>query len=400
MKTNMLTVLEKHIRVKVDRKLLKSILLYIERFTHKNEDHLNFFGGNLLGVYQVKYLNADRMEWLEEILNISDVVGFQMEIKELPTVESNWVVSLDIDNLSKIYIVHKTLTSNDLSIGDKEKLARSVMNMLQYKLFSSMHSHYFKKGANLGVALAVYEKLDRKSSIKRHGTWAKLIEARSEDILGKTSIWHSTIRTLDDDMDIVKMLNDIQGRLKSILNKLNDSFYELKELDAKITATDKFIKLADGDVIKDTIDKSSIILTNMNSVLENKNDLIKEELLTVIEKTVSSTNVPYLRTTLEYMSENHGSEIGEDIRFIVRGILEYTFHIARSSNLSLEHVPAIVMRMRGMIKSSRATDKILLDVREKAGYIIENSLGTSSRGTIARVRVPLLLYLVLRGLIK
>ena len=55
-----------------DNKLGDKIIRYMNSFISKNVEHASFFGGNLTGVYVVKFTNSDRSVWFDEILNINE----------------------------------------------------------------------------------------------------------------------------------------------------------------------------------------------------------------------------------------------------------------------------------------------------------------------------------------
>src|SRR5690606_8530371 len=134
-------------------------------------------------------------------------------ILAVPTMDDVGRVAADNFNISCCWIAHRFYKS-DLPPRVKEKGMKLSMDILQYKLMSSIHSHYFKFAVDQNVAEATYAELSRKFDIKRYGSWRAVLDSRSENIIATGEIHEQTIRRFDDDMAIVRMIQDIQFRLR------------------------------------------------------------------------------------------------------------------------------------------------------------------------------------------
>ena len=52
-----------------DTKLINKLYKFQVGFTHKNKEHMEFFGGNLTGVQRVRFTNSDFSEYFDTIIN-------------------------------------------------------------------------------------------------------------------------------------------------------------------------------------------------------------------------------------------------------------------------------------------------------------------------------------------
>ena len=138
-------VFDKHLgkHLVFDRKLLKKILQHVASFETRDEDHINFLGGNLLGVVNLHYNDGDVEEWIDDILDVDDWEELVEDYHDLPEVEKSFAVSGSTINMSFVYLAHMALTSKHLSASDRERGATAVFIMLQYRFLSSLVNHFF-----------------------------------------------------------------------------------------------------------------------------------------------------------------------------------------------------------------------------------------------------------------
>jgi len=412
MDKKIIDVLDEHVTVKIDKRLLRKLTTYNTSFTQKNEEHIQFFGSPLLGVNSVKFTQNDADALMEDVLGILDVNGLQEDINTLPffwyddngkpSTERRVLTNLSYQgiNLVLLYIAHKALHSKHLNSKERTMLSLAAINILQYKFFSSMHHHYFKHPSNINVALAVYEALDNKSSIKKYGTWKALLDNRSIAVLDNHGALYKDIYNFNDDIQITKVLNAIQGRLKSILNKLTDMFYEMRRSDSKIVSMGRFIELDDGAVLRDVILDQDKYKNNITRVIPSVNDFIKTDVLAVVGDVVKAVNVDRLHTTLVYLSNNYNGDKQKDLHTLINSIMVFLFDLVRTENLSLNNIPLLMIKVRSSVKSSRTLDSNLKQAKELSGYLISDALSTNSKGTISSIRVGLIIYIILRSLLK
>lgn len=397
---NISTVFKQYVPIKIDKNFVKTVLTYKQNFINSSESNILFLGSNLIGVNSFKFLEEDRLTWIEDILNIDDIDSLRNDIHNLEGINKEFFVSSDITNLSFVWIAYQALSSNTLTNDEKHKLATASIDMLQYKFLSSIHTRFFPFPANEGLAKATYEALDKKSGLKRYGTWIGLLDARTADILSSSSIHHNTLRKFNDDEDVVKMLNDIQGRIKAIMKKLTDTFNRLRAMDAKIQSTNKFTSVDGELLLKEHSSKYEKIRDNLHTAIPNRNDFIQDALVEAILKTVKTVSHHHLEETLKYVSDNYGSKESEVLKTLVNDVVIYAFELIRAEKINMDHIPTVMIKLMNMFRSSRVTDPVLISIRNRAGEVVENALNTTSSSIIVSTRIGLILYIVLRGLME
>lgn len=398
---NLKAVFEAHVTVTINTTFVTKVLTFGNAFIRRDENSINCFGGGLIGAYTVIWLPRDTSEWLEEVLGIEDMLQLTTDVHNLPNINKNFNVSASAINFSFIWVAHKALSSTTLNQKEKELLSKEAINILQYKFFSSLHNHRFKYPANIGAAQATYESLDNKSQLKRVGSWKALIDLRTADILKPHEKYHNYITNLDNDYSIVKMVNDIWNRLKSILNLITSAFYKVHKNGEAILSGDKFVEV-DGDVIlKDSKNQYTHIKSVMQTIISDRNGFIKEPLIKATSSSFNTVNPDLLRVTLIFMSQNHNvTNKGFDIHKLLDDILMFTFSRFKKANRPLKDIVTVTQVMRGVIRSSRIGDPDFDRIKEELSLVIELANPHISTSNLVSTRIGVLFYIILLAVIK
>jgi len=398
---NLTEVFLHHVGVPVDRNLLAAVLTYTMNFVRKDEDSISFFGSPLLGVYPVKFTTEDKLLWIEDVLQINDFDQLRDDIYDLPDIDKTFNVSSDAVNLSFCWVAYQALISTTLTLKEREALAKTAIDMLQYKFISSIHTRSFPHRANIEISMAVYENLDNKSQLKRAGSWKGLVDIRTADILGPSGLHANTIRTLQTDYQVVKMLNDIWSRMKSIFRILNDSFYTIRDTTARIASTDKFTQVDGEAILKDSVNKYAHIKTHMHDIVPDRNSFVKDELIKIVMLNVNTAYQNYLKDTLYFISQNYSAKYkAVNISDLIDEILMFAFDVIRKDKIELNNLPSIAIKMRNMLRSSRVVSPEFKIIKEKMGIIIDDANHRITEVNNASTKIAVVLYIVLRALMK
>lgn len=396
MAKNIKQVFEEHAaHVKVDAKLTKAVHGYKVRFVNKNEDHVKFFGGNLLGVHPIRFKTSDRLEWYDDILGINDQI-IRRDVIALPTIDESWVRGTDVMNLSCCWLVHKIFTST-LEKKAKEQAMIDVLMVFQYKLITSLMAYYFKYPADEGVALATYAALSKKYAIKQFGTWNNVLLERSKDIISPSSIHFRTIERFEDDGAIQRMITDIQGRLRAMVKKLYKVFEIVRAQDAKILSVGGTIELDGKLVVRDMARNYTPYKRYLHEIAADRTRFIKPELVSVIHNGMHTMPEKLLGDVLEYCCENYAKDrhIEEFYDETLLHAFDYLHHdhsaFARGNDIT-----TLLTKLRSIYMSSRSTDPALLKMRKLSEGLVKKSVKSKNASVIASVRTGLALYVVCR----
>lgn len=112
--------------VDIDNKLFKQVDRFAQQFIYKNDDHVNFFGSNLTGVYPVRFTTQDKNDWNIDLLDL-DETEIRREILKLPYIKDTWVRGTDVMNLSCLYLVHRIQSDPNMNPKIKHRASMDVL---------------------------------------------------------------------------------------------------------------------------------------------------------------------------------------------------------------------------------------------------------------------------------
>lgn len=392
--------------LKIDKALISKLEKYDRGFVTKNEDHVNFFGGNLLGVETVRWTNQDKNVWYDDILQ-SDSHQLSKSLLALRKVDApnepifnpKFNVSSDETNISMVWLIHMIHTSN-LPAAMKEEGKLHVMKILHYKFISSLMYRYFKYPANPDVAKTTYDRLSNKFRLKQLGSWGKLIEAQSKDILDpKISNHFKTYEKFNDPYAIIYMINDIQTRVRQIIRNMTQQFYiVLKSGETGSTSTSMTASIDGELLIKDKMRLLPQYQRYIKSVIIDQQTFIKPYLVEMICNMINTLQMKSFVSVLRWTSHEFGRNSRKYIEEMVDELMIHCFEFMKERNIQSNDLPGLVSKLKMVYMSSKAKDPNLKKIRELGDRIVELSTLSRSGPVKAAERSGLMLYIVVRAL--
>lgn len=387
--------------LKVDKALVKRLHTYERNFVSRNEDHVQFFGGHLMGVHPMRFRPRDRDDWFAEVLQI-DELSLEENVHALDSINTDFVRASDVMNLSCIWLVYAILNSR-LSNRDKESACIDTLLVLQYKFLGSLMAHNYKFPADEATMRAVYASLSYRYALKVAGSWSALLRSRAKDILSTSSIHHRTCQRFEPDKAITYMVTDIQGRLREIVKTMTKVFYEMRAKGEKI-GTDKLMAESDtGLVLKDKSKQFTSYLRYLHTVAGDKNSFVRKEVVEVVTDSMRTLSPKVLTDVLNWVSVNHRTSGHRYIEECMDEVLLFAFDLIASNRSTLgssKSLPALIAKLRGLYMASRMSDLSLLKSKALAERIVSNAVKTRNTSVLASARTGLQLYLVVRTLCK
>ncbi|HWT40880.1 MAG TPA: hypothetical protein VN081_06490 [Dongiaceae bacterium] len=381
----------------IDQALVRRLHNYRVAFVNRNEAHIAFFGGNLLGVHPVRFRTSDRQLWFDSVVKM-DELEVKDGLLECPAIDPSFKVSSDTFNESCIWLMHALWVSK-LPEGIRISAATDVALILQYKLISSLMAHYFPYDADEATAIATYAELSRKFALKQYGSWGKLLEARAEDIVGASSIHAKTWRAYDDDKAVVYMINDIQGRLRETVNSLCEVFYRVKESGKKFALVSSTIEHDGLQVVRDKTSNYQTYTRYLKEILGDQTSFIRGELTGIVCDAMHTMPPKLFEEVLVWLCVNHTSKHPE-VDQLVDGVLNHAYdYVTHSRELNANRVDIglLIARLRALYMASRMADPALITCKLLADKVVSQAVKTKNPSILASLRTGTELYVVLRS---
>lgn len=382
----------------VDQKLIQRLAEFERTFVNRNEAHISFFGGQLTGVHPVRFTPADRERWFSEVIDIDDLL-IEDGLKRLPH-NQEWVRANDVFNHSCIWLLNRIMHSS-LSPSQKELGAKLTIQIMQYKFLGSLLYRYFPYPADPGLAQATLAALSRKYLIKTSKSWHDLLEKRAIDMVSSRSVHRNAFMTHGPDIAVIKMINDIQNRLKELLKSISKVFHDLKSRGVRVNSESSVREIDGSVVLKDKTRQYTTFIRYLQQVMDDPKSFVRDDLVDVVADSMHTMNPRLLVEVLEWMSKNRLAPRHEYITELADESLIYAFELIASDRKlynSRGGLMPLIAKLRSMYMASRMSNESLIKTKDLSDKVVRNALATKNESVIAAVRTGVQLYLVLRAM--
>lgn len=382
----------------VDNRLAQRIARYRSGFVSKNEEHIAFFGGNLLGVQVVRHTSSDRAIFFEDVLGM-DEQHLADRVLDTELIEPEYNRVSDPYNSAALYLLHRLMTSTKMSPKVKQQAMLDVVFMLQAKLLTSILSHWFPHPANPEEAKATYAQLSLKYDLKVHGSWNAWLINRSETFLLPSAIHYESLLRFAPDKAILYAITEPQDRLREVVKSMYAVFMEVRRTGSKIRSTSSTLEM-DGELTVRTKEvNAKLYLAYSQNVLSDKATFVRDEVLTLVKDTLPSTSPDLLRNLLVFVSDTYNRRHNLPTEPMVQELVLHAIDYISQNKLQLrrtDDLGILVTRLKNLYQASRLKDQGLIKAREAADKLVDKARLTKSSAMQASLRTALQLYIVIR----
>lgn len=397
------------VNFEINKKFVEELHRYRVAFANKNEDHIAFFGGNLLGTHVVRFTTTDSNHWFSYILNVDDI-DLEERLHRLPSIDSKrrgdgklFVVSSDVFNLSCVWLCHAIFRAPGLSNEVKQEAMVDVLLVLQYKFITSLLFRYFRYPADVNVATAAYNELSMKYDIKRYGSWGALLRARAENALSLAGIHRKTIERMDNDDKVAYVLTDIQSRIRDTIKNIFDVMSRIAKSGSNISSTSTIGNIEGEDILKEKKNSFAEYTNYINQIIHDKQSFMKVDLMEAIKRMLPTMQPRLFIQTLEWLSDNYVPSTIKEMQTYLNDVLVHSFEYLVESGSNLRgsiDLPELLIRLRGVYTSSRGEDPKLLYLRSTTEEYVTLATRNRNRNIISAIRTGVLLYIVARAITR
>lgn len=390
-------IFDKHFANTVfDKSFADKVEKFVRLFLLKNNDHVSFFGGNLIGVYPIRWNYSDTDTWWDDIFDVGET-ELEKDLHKHPEIKTNRVVSSDVLNHAIIYSIYRVHNSTLIPETIKESTKARLVLALNLKFISSLMAHYFKYPADKGIAEKTFNKLTKRYDLKIYGTWVKMLNNRSVEFVAVNGRYYKAYTTYNDDIEIIKMINDAQGRIRETVKDITKVYYDCLADDAKVLSSSSSIELDGTIMIKDLTRKATQYNRYIKQVLTEKDGVVKEQLMELVYRAVPSLQPGVFEKLLEtFVNEFQSSKYRTHFNGLIDNLLIFSFDFLKENEIAENDLPGVIYRLKHVYMSGRITDETLLNARKAFDKVAE-ATDKKLKGTpLVPERCAFFLYLVLR----
>lgn len=383
----------------IDQKLIGNLRRYEQKFVNKNEHHINFFGGVLMGVNPVRFTPDDRTRWFDDILGV-DEQTLKEALYKSPSINQSWKVSSDIMNLSCFYMMHRFLSDKRLTEKQKEEGALNVALIMNYKFFTSVLAGWFSYNANPVVAQTTYAMLTKKFGLKLAGSWGALIRNRANDIVKKGGLHYKVLVDGHPDDAVINVVNDVWGRVKSILKYIRDVFTQAQNMPEYQIQTATNTIVLDGEVrLRDKSRAISQYLDYGLNIVQDQRSFVKRELVDIVMQVMGNVPIKRMEDVLTYMVNNASIRADKEVQAFITIVIEHGVnYIVQNPGVMRNNsdLANLVRKMKGLYTAAKSSDPYIMQIRQIGDRLAERGGKTKNKQVVAALRTAIALYVMLR----
>lgn len=401
---SLIEVFDKHFEhVNFDSKLAKAVYQYQIGYVNSKKEYLEFFGSNLLGVHVIRFKDSDVYRFFDQVLDV-DYQKLMDGIREVPTINHEFKISADILNLTLMYVIHRFLTQATMNDQQRYRAAFDTSLIFFYRCIAALLSNYFKYPSDPKIAQAAYARLSNKFLIKKLGSWHKVMNYRSTELLDKKNGIHlKALISFKDDLAIVYAINDSQGRVKDIVKGYYSEFIRVHSEGQNVAITSSTYIDADGEeTIKEKTKSIENYVSYMQQALADEHTFIKDDLVGVISRVNVNTSFRMVRSSLFWMHDKQNDQkyfkdIQEFISLVIVQSMYMIEHNMQPKNL--RDYPYILQTLKNLYLSTRTRDTDVDKIRDLGYKLVKVANPKVSESLILATRTSVILYITLRALV-
>ena len=394
---------------KIDKSVLNQILIMEEKHVAKNEAHLRFYGGHLLGVDRVFFSDDDKLRLYKDVMPNIDEMLLDNTLKSAvykdhphvkdgtPIVNQNFEVISDTFNLSIAYMVHLCENTKHLSPDDKKMAKIRLYAYLFYKFMSSLYYKRFKFLADPAIAEAAYQSLNNKFILKICGNWRNVLYYLAEDTIKEEGTHHEHIVNFDDPVRIGRLLSDPQTRLREYVNNIYREYMKAYTNKQKVSTSSTMIEIEDDIQVREIIRHQGMYTDYIKQQIADPVAFYKQELVNVVLDVMKSITPSYLNLIIQWTSDNYFGLYRKDITEAIEIVMEHAIRTISANPDFQKDITSFIMALAGMYTSSRSKDAHLLKARNIVNKLAKYATKSTNPTAIASTRTGWMLYLVLRA---
>jgi hypothetical protein len=226
-----------------------------------------------------------------------------------------------------------------------------------------------------------------------------VLEDRTKDLIEPSGLHYKVLFDFTDDKKIKYAITDTQGRVREIFKNIYGEFVKIHERGKKIRSTSSTFEFEGEEMLKDKTNGLLAYIHYANSIVEDKNSIIKQEIIDAVCDIVKTASPMLLEQTLEWISDNAKFTNQKIIKEFIELVLVHSFKYLQDNRNVVSRATdllSLAVILKGIYTSSRSSDEDLYKLRSLGEKIIKKTGLIKSSSMLASVRTVLMLYIVIR----
>ena len=358
------------------------------------EGNVEWMGSNLLGTETIRFFSTDRDRFFDEVLEVDE--DYLHELLHETDLNMTWKVTSDTFNLAVTYLVHMYLPHIEKDKKAHEAIVELV-SLLQFKFYSSIYAHFFKKPVDMPAAEGTYAALSLKFAIKQLGSWGAVVRDRAEYFVSSESPHAKSLRKFQESKEIIYFVSDLNTRTKQTVKDYYGVLDSVRSNNNRIGTQSAKVEIDGESIIRDRTTVYNTAKTYLLESSTNISSFYKNELIVVILELVPKASQSALRDVLTYIAQLPFNKEREKIEHLMGLTLEHSFDYVVTNRLRFTDAATLLVKMRALYMSSKTSDPRILELRKELEAFAKKHTHLRNTAALSAIRNALLLYFLLRA---
>ena len=373
--------------------------------------HSLALNSQMIGIHTIVFTTTDR-DSLFTIFNV-DQKKIKSLLQKCSAIDQRFIVTRDNFNILSIWLIH--LGFRDIQDPKhRAEFQMAVAKYLHYKFFTSLTNYYFSYKAVEKFMAAAINNLSRKFDIVVYGTWKRTIEARCADLISTSSIHRQVLEKADDDIGILRTIQDCQTRIRDKIKNVTEAYYKARETGSTIGSRSATVESEEhGKILVQTAKTLDVMVYNlMNELTTERLFIDRDTVKQLVPQFGSITDDMFINTLralvgmaetqrdssqLDLVKTNDGRELYIGLRVLISNLIQKTYRYCMSNEVDLTNKAAIYIKAKNIFSSSRISDEGILAVKQSVSYIVDTMNISRRETTKSSLRLGILLYIIIRS---
>lgn len=379
---------------KIDKDLVSRISKFKLAMITKDNTNSDFMTSPYIGLHNIRFTD-------EDVYNFFFICGMDKDdvmhnINKLEYLKPNWKVATNPFNFICVTLIEEAYNSK-LPKKYKEDMIISLGIIYQFKLLTSIYSHYFDYNEDISVVKAAYESLYKYSLHKKLGSNYAVLEHRARLLI--TNKTHYSKLKKGGIKDIVYIINDMSGALRSTVQSWYKYLNKVKEDNKNIGNVSIVTRGEDGEHMTDINDLHTKYSNTIIDTLISRDDWIDINRIDLILEFAPNISRERIVSILESIREdylkNNPDEVIDLIHDIVNVNIKYIYLNKRLYPPYMESIALIIKYLKGLWSSSGAKDKRVKKTKTKLIKKITKVAGIKNKQVLTYSSIIISIYIFL-----
>lgn len=389
--------------IKPSKKLSKSLRDFRLEWSTKSDVYMDFLGSNLFGVHKIRFSPIDDNKLMEDVLKINRWDKLQQEIYDVDGIDKDFKTVPNFIYQTLVYIGMLYMTDTNLSDKDRKEGLRNVCLILQYKMVTSIYSHFFKYLVPINIATTVYDKLSHKFLIKQLDSWQDVFEYRVDKCNEPGDTNHVRFKTYKTE-DACIIISDIWTKLKTQMIYLYRVLVEVTENNESLVQESmSYIGGEHGE--EQIVEKTGGLtkyISNIKDIATSPNDFVHNDIVKIVSSLYTNIDDKQIFEMLNHMS-NGDNFTNSDIlpSVLVEEILLISFKYLQRLNINVEDrssIPDALVSIRFFWSGSKVKNENMIRIKKHLAKEAGLATGRKTSWLLAGLSLVYINYIFLRSL--